>query len=371
MSAPFDLCIRGCGIVGQSLALLAARERLRVALVRNPPAATSAVDGHSDVRAYALNARSRELLQTLRVWPDLDQATPVVNMQIHGDDSGRLGFQASDQGVDALAWICDVPALEALLADAVRYQQHIEVVDAPVAASLTVVCEGRASSTRDEYGVDFDITPYAQHAVATRVKCEKPHAQTACQWFRQGEILALLPLGGPLGTTMAVVWSAREAHAPALLSLDDAAFCAQLADACDHQFGALALVAPRLGWKLQLARARRWCGPGWALAGDAAHTVHPLAGQGLNLGLADVAQLGAVLREREYWREPGDLRLLRRYERARQADVAAMGMVTDGLQRLFDTPGSLVRQWRNSGMNAFDHSGWIKRRVAHQAMGLA
>ena len=130
------------------------------------------------------------------------------------------------------------------------------------------------------------------------------------------------------------------------------------------------LAAPRATWPLQLARARRWCGPGWALAGDAAHTVHPLAGQGLNLGLADVVQLGTVLREREYWREPGDLRVLRRYARARQGDVLAMGCVTDGLQRLFSTPGPLARQLRNSGLNHFDHSGWLKHRLAFEAMGL-
>ena len=374
MGARFDVCIRGAGIVGQSLALLLARERLRVALVRSASATDTAHAGHSDVRAYALNARSRELLQSLRVWPELNQATPVLQMRVQGDAGGQLAFSAAAMGADALGWICDVPALEALLADAVKYQQQIECVDAPPPASLTVVCEGRASATRDEFGVDFDITPYEQRAVATRVLCERAHEQAACQWFGNeignGDIVALLPLDGPLGRQMAVVWSTASAEALQLQSLDEAAFCERLAQRCGHAFGSMQLAAPRATWPLQLARARRWCGPGWALAGDAAHTVHPLAGQGLNLGLADVVQLGTALREREYWREPGDLRVLRRYARARQGDVLAMGCVTDGLQRLFSAPGPLARQLRNSGLNHFDHSGWLKHRVAFEAMGL-
>lgn len=371
MGARFDVCIRGAGIVGQSLALLLARERLRVALVRGAGSTDAAHAGHSDVRAYALNARSRELLQSLRVWPELNQATPILQMRVQGDAGGQLGFSAAAMGADALGWICDVPALEALLADAVRYQQPIECVDAPQPASLTVVCEGRASVTRDEFGVDFDVTPYPQHAVAARVLCERPHGQAACQWFGgDGDIVALLPLDGPLGRQMAVVWSADSAAAAQLQSVDEATFADRLAERCGHAFGPMQLVSPRATWALQLARARHWCGPGWALAGDAAHTVHPLAGQGLNLGLADVVQLGAVLREREYWREPGDLRVLRRYARARQGDVLAMACVTDGLQRLFSTPGALARQLRNSGLNQFDHSGWLKHRVAFEAMGL-
>jgi len=378
MGARFDVCIRGAGIVGQSLALLLARERLRVALVRGAGSTDAAQAGHSDVRAYALNARSRELLQALRVWPDPEQATPILQMRVQGDAGGQLGFSAASIGTDALGWICDVPALEALLADAVRYQQQIECVDAPQAASLTVVCEGRSSATRDkfgdEFGIDFDITPYGQRALATRVQCERPHQQAACQWFGgdsgDADILALLPLDGARGRQMAVVWSTDSAAALALQSLDEAAFCQRLAERCGQAFGTMQLTAPRATWPLQLARASRWCGPGWALAGDAAHTVHPLAGQGLNLGLADVTQLATVLREREYWREPGDLRLLRRYARARQGDVLAMGWVTDGLQRLFSAPGPLARQLRNSGLDRFDQTGWLKHRVARGAMGL-
>ena len=157
MAKTFDICIRGAGVVGRTLALLLARERLRVALVEAPNT-TAASSG--DVRAYALNAASRQLLDSLRSWPDPAHATAVAEMQVFGDQGGAVHFDAATQGADALAWIVDVPALEARLAEAVRYQPQVEVVGEPVPASLTVVCEGRASRTRSEFGVEFEVTAY-------------------------------------------------------------------------------------------------------------------------------------------------------------------------------------------------------------------
>jgi 2-polyprenyl-6-methoxyphenol hydroxylase-like FAD-dependent oxidoreductase len=131
----------------------------------------------------------------------------------------------------------------------------------------------------------------------------------------------------------------------------------------------MALASERASWPLQLARADHWCGAGWVLAGDAAHNVHPLAGQGLNLGLADARELAQVLHDREYWRNIGDLRLLRRYERARKADVVAMGAVTDGLQRVFAREGGTWSTLRNWGMTGVDRSGPVKDWLVRQAMG--
>lgn len=156
MAQTFDICIRGAGIVGRTLALLLARERLRVALVASPVPAAGAT---SDVRAYALNSASRTLLEGLRSWPDATHATAVTSMQVAGDQGGAVRFDAQAQGVDALAWIVDVPALETRLAEAVRYQPQVETLSEPVEAALTVVCEGRASQTRAEFGVEFEVTP--------------------------------------------------------------------------------------------------------------------------------------------------------------------------------------------------------------------
>lgn len=381
MANPPNICIRGAGIVGRTLALLLARERLNVTLVESAhPVKTS------DVRAYSLNGAAMALLQDLRCWPDSPAVTPVHQMQVWGDHGGQLRFGAQEQGVDELNWMVDVPVLEERLAQAVRFQPQIEVTQTPRSAPLTVVCEGRASQTRAELGVGFDITHYEQHAVATRLVCEQAHQGIARQWFGwcqvpglslpQADILALLPLGGEGGHEVALVWSVHPLRAQALMSLTPDAFAAELGQACSFNLGRMSLSAERAVWPLQMARAERWIGsmPGalkqsFVLAGDAAHALHPLAGQGLNVGLADVAELVRVLKAKEFWRPVHDLKLLRRYERARQADVQAMGLVTDSLQRLFAQPGPLWQNLRNWGMRGFDRSGPLKNWMTRQAMG--
>lgn len=370
MARTFDVCIRGAGITGRALALLLARERLRVGLVCDPASTTLAQQ--ADVRAYALNHASRSTLESLRCWPEPQQATAVLAMQVAGDAGGEVRFDAHAQGVEALTWIVDVPALEARLAEALSYQPQIEILNAPEAATLTVVCEGRTSASRLTYGVEFDVTAYPQHALAARVRTSSPHEQVARQWFTEQGILGCLPLGGSQGEELAIVWSVSPERAQhlKLASTDD--FIAQLQAASHHTYGCLDLNSERMVWPLQLARAQRWTGRNedgaWALAGDAAHTVHPLAGQGLNLGLADVTELARVLHHRDYWRRVDDPLLLRRYERARKAEVLAMGASTDGLQQLFARHGEAWRKLRNWGLNGFDHSGPLKTWLAQRAI---
>ena len=372
MAQTFDVCIRGAGIVGRTLALLLARERLRVALV----APAQSRPQHKDVRAYALNISSRAVLQSLRCWPDDEDATPVTAMQVFGDLDGQVQFDAASQEVEALAWIVDVPALEQRLAEAVRYQPQVEIVKEPVAAALTAVCEGRASSTRAEFGVNFSVTPYPQHAIATRLQCELPHGGIARQWFTPEGILAFLPMGGPAGHEVAVVWSLEQSLVPGWLASDEQSFTTRLQAISQDALGQLELVAERASWPLQQAVADRWCGAlpdaqqSWVLAGDAAHNVHPLAGQGLNLGLSDAQALARVLQERDYWRSPADLKLLRQYERERKAALAPMGLAMDGLQQLFSRPEVPVQMLRNWGMKGFERSGPLKSWMAKQAMGL-
>jgi 2-polyprenyl-6-methoxyphenol hydroxylase-like FAD-dependent oxidoreductase len=379
MARPFDVCIRGAGIVGRALALQLASQRLRVALVDHRLAGGAAVsDGHSDVRAYALNPASRACLQELRCWPDALHATPVLAMEVFGDAGGSTRFDAAESSSEALNWIVDVPELEKLLTSAIGFQGLIEVVSSPQAAPLAVVCEGKASRTREEFGVEFIARPYAQWALAARVDCTVPHAQIARQWFShiegQSEILALLPLGGAKGRTCALVWSAPPERVQALQALDAQAFCLQLQAASHQVLGDMQLTSERQTWPLQHSQAAHWCGEtahgAWVLAGDAAHAVHPLAGQGLNLGLGDVAKLASVLGARPYWRSVGDVRLLRSYERARKAELALIGGAGDALQQLFSRDSAWVRSLRNSGMRAFERSGPLKSWVAQRAMGL-
>ena len=211
MSSSFDICIRGSGVVGSTLALLLARQRLRVALVGHPAPAT-------DVRAFALNAHSREVLSELRCWPESPHVTAVQSMQVWGDAGGFVQFQAPS--FNGLTHIVDVPALEQMLSQAVHYQSEIQRFDTAPEATLTVVCEGRSSQSRKELGVAYSSMPYAQHALATRVQCDKPHRQQALQWFSRShgelDILALLPLGGNAGQEAAVVWSLPSSRALAL-----------------------------------------------------------------------------------------------------------------------------------------------------------
>ena len=383
MSKNFDVLIGGDGVVGRTLALQLAQARLRVALVARAPR-SPAVPDVPDVRAYALNVASRRQLLALRAWPDANFATPVQTMQVWGDDGGHMTFRATDlktePGAEALAWIVDVQALEARLADAIRFQPQIECIDEatlasqPIKAPLKVICEGQYSDTRAGLPVQRTVKPYPQRAVAARLSSSLPHGGAARQWFANGEVLALLPLAGPSGHEMALVWSVAIDRAVELEALAPEAFCAALQAACDELVGSLQLSSERASWPLSLSTAAHWVGPGWALAGDAAHTIHPMAGQGLNLGLADAACLADVLAGREYWRTLSDERLLRRYERARKADVAAIGGVTDGLNALFtpqhgafDAPLQALRNW---GMKGFARSGPLKQWVTRRAAGL-
>ncbi len=395
MTTHYDICIQGSGIVARTLALLLAKERFRVALVSSSKA-ESARRKH-DVRAYALNSASKNLLESLRVWPDAAHATPVLGMQVHGDTTGRVNFSAAEHGSEALAWIVDVPALEAQLLQAVKYQPLITVLDQVASAhlqtsnttirrDLTIICEGKNSVTREELGVEFDVTPYHQHAIAARLTGTLPHNNQALQWFKNGdkynEIVAFLPLSEPNqthpGNSVALVWSVSAERAKELMALNDEGFAAEVSAHSEHALGNMTLYSERAVWPLQLARANKWVGKhpvlgSWALAGDAAHTVHPLSGQGLNLGLADVAELANVLaavKGKEYWRSVGDLKLLRRYERARKLDALALGTVTDGLQQLFARTESPLQALRNWGMQGFERSGGLKQWVTKRAMGL-
>lgn len=368
----FDVEVVGSGITGRALALALGRLGLRVALRQQAPPAAAA----EDVRAYALNPASVELLTRLKVWDALPPhaATPVYDMRVHGDAPGSaLEFSAWEQRVGALAWITDAAVLERELATAVRFAPHVTPLasaDAPVEAALTAVCEGASSALRDRLGAGFEWHDYGHRALAARLVASKPHRGVAWQWFGASEVLALLPFDSPEPErSYALVWSVPDVRAASLGALDGVAFEQALAEATGGAAGVLTLASERAAWPLRLGRAERWSGPGWALVGDAAHVVHPLAGQGLNLGLADVASLARVIEAREPWRGLGDEKLLRRYDRERAAPTWAMGEVTDGLLRLFSHPSAPVRELRNRGLNLVNRLQPVKRWLTARALG--
>jgi 2-polyprenyl-6-methoxyphenol hydroxylase-like FAD-dependent oxidoreductase len=362
-----DICIRGAGVVGQVLALLLARARIRVTLQAAKP--VSAKSG--DIRSFALNAASRQMLTDLRVWPHV--ATPVQHMKVWGDQSGHIAFDAQ---TEPLAWIVDAAALQERLTQAMSFASEVKVVSEASAqeADLTVICEGRVSQTREATGAAFEQFAYEQTAIAAHIQCEKPHENTAWQWMDESQVCALLPRSeSQAGNSAALVWSVSSERAASLQSISPQEFADTLQEATRNQLGALQLARERSSWPLVLAQAQQWCGQAdwgaWVLAGDAAHAVHPLAGQGLNLGLGDAAELANVLAGKPYFRSYGDMKLLRAYERARKADAAMLRLATDGLQRSFSHPDARVQSLRNWGMKSLDAASPLKAWLMRQASG--
>ena len=366
----FDVQVQGAGIVGRCLALALAHAGLTVALRGD----TARAPGSDDLRAYALNAASVELLRGLKVWDALppEAATAILDMHVQGDaGQASIDFSAWQQRVDALAWITDAAVLERELAAAIRFAPHVTLVDAadPVTAALTALCEGKVSASRESLGVAFEQIDYGHRAIAARLTSTQAHRGTARQWFRAPDVLALLPFDTPQPRhSFALVWSLPNAQAAELLALDVAGFEQALIEATRGEAGALTLASERAAWPLTQSTASVWCGPGWVLLGDAAHVVHPLAGQGLNLGLADVVALVRVIREREPWRSLGDEKLLRRYARERAAPTWAMGQVTDGLLRLFADEAPLARELRNRGLGLVNGLSPLKRWLTARAL---
>jgi len=363
-----DVLVRGAGAVGLATALALSRQGLQVALLGSldEPA-------RPDIRAYALNAEAVQLLRTLKVWDALpaDARSPVHEMHVEGDAPGAaIHFSAWQQQLAELAWIVDAGELERALRAAVRFAPHVRVVSAEVPATLQVLAEGKHSATREAFGVAMPRHGYGQRAVAARLRTTVPHGGVARQWFRSPDVLALLPLDRPEpGQGLALVWSVPDAVADELMALPEADFTARLNDATGGAAGELALASERAQWPLALAQAERVHGPGWALVGDAAHVVHPLAGQGLNLGLGDVVALAEVLAGRETWRGLGDAKLLARYARRRAVPVRTMAHLTDGLLHLFASDAPLVKELRNRGLTLANHLPPLKRLLTGRALG--
>lgn len=363
-----DILVRGTGAVGLAAALALSRHGWRVALL-GPLAEPAA----GDVRAYAINAASVKLLSDLRVWEAIpaDARTAVYEMHVEGDAPGAaLDFSAWSQRVGELAFIVDAAELESALRRAVRFAPHVQTVAAELPATLQVLAEGKDSRTREQLGAEMRRRPYGHRAIAGRLLADRPHAGIARQWFRSPDVLALLPLDRPQqGHGYGYVWSVPDARADALMAMDEAAFAGELQLATGNGAGTLTPASPRAQWPLMLAQAHPLVGRGWVLVGDAAHVVHPLAGQGLNLGLGDVAELVDVLAAREPWRSFDDPRLLARYARARIGPVRAMAQVTDALLHLFASEQPLVRELRNRGLALVNQLPPLKRLLTARAIG--
>jgi ubiquinone biosynthesis UbiH/UbiF/VisC/COQ6 family hydroxylase len=307
-------------------------------------------------------------------------------MQIYGDDGAELRFDAYAAAVERLATIVEesvlLQALEAgagFTAGLHRLTQafdrlqvdeahaHLTLGDGTViGARLVIAADGANSAVRAAAGLHADSAAYDQTAIVANFAASRGHDRVAFQWFTDEGVVALLPLPGQM---VSLVWSAPDAVAAELLALSDDAFASRVTARSGGCLGALALHGARHSFALRRLTVDRMAVPRLALVGDAAHVVHPLAGQGLNLGLQDVSEVLAVLAAREDFRDLGDVTLLRRYARARAEPVALMRLTTDGLSRLFGQRGAGVRGVRNVGMSFVDRVAPLKNALIRHALG--
>ncbi|WP_179403154.1 UbiH/UbiF family hydroxylase [Burkholderia guangdongensis] len=383
----FDVAVVGGGLVGKTAALALTQSGYKTALLAQP-ATPRPADLAYDSRIYALSASSQALLERLRVWQALDHGrlAPVYDMRVYGDAHAELHFSAYQASVPQLAWIAESSLIEASLDAALRFQPNLTWFDTRaqgldlrgdaavltlssgqvLEADLVVGADGAHSWVRSQMGAKVERRDYRQTGVVANFKASLPHRETAYQWFHDGEIVALLPL--PDGH-VSLVWSAHTAHADELLALDPAQLAAEVERVSQWQLGTLDCVTPAQGFPLALQTVDRLIAPRVALVGDAAHLIHPLAGQGMNLGLRDVASLADAIAHKESFRDLGDTVLLRRYERSRREDIRALMVATDGLQRLFAVPGPFARAVRNAGMAFVGAQPLVKRWLVSAALG--
>lgn len=357
--------VRGGGIAGRSLALLLGLDGFDVALVERP----TPMDESKDPRAYALNAAAVQLLKDLRAWPK-DDACPVHDMQIKADEGGSLAFSAWHDEREALAYIVPAVAIERALDQALDYQPRVQRFSASnhsalPPAALIAVCEGRDSETRTAFGFQVKTQSYEHSSLAARVVCEHAHGNIARQWFTGEGVFALLPLTSPEGNEVSLVWSVPKSRAEKLQALLESEFETRMREASHDALGELRLKTPVVGWALRFACAERWFathnGQTAVLVADAAHAMHPLAGQGLNVGLGDVMALARILHEAPSWRKLSDEKLLRQYERERLAAFLKVGGGCDALFHFYMGSAKPLRSVRNLGMNMVDRLNPLKR----------
>ena len=395
MNADYDILVIGGGMVGASLACALGGTGLRIAVVEAVPLTASTQPSY-DERTIALAFGSRRIFEGIGVWGEVARlgATPIE--KIHISDRGRFGFthfSHTELGQEALGYVVEARVLGlALLA---RLQQlpnvawlcpaTLESVDfqpeSAVArirhdgtthdlrARLVVAADGADSAVRNIAGIEFERTEYGQSAVVTTVTINQPHQNTAYERFTGTGPLALLPMSD---NRMAVVWSTRTDNVEALLSLSDEEYLVRLQERFGDRLGTFTRLGRRRAYPLMLTRVAEHVRPRLALIGNAAHTVHPVAGQGFNLGLRDVAALAEVLvaAQRE-GRDLGDLEVLKRYADWRARDNRVIATFTNSLIRVFSNDFPPLAFARNLGLLAVDLVPPLKRRLLRITSGLA
>lgn len=403
MSDEYDIVINGAGIAGLLLALLLDRElddrRQRILLLdRVNPAADDAllkspqsVDDF-DLRVFAITEASKRLFERVGAWPgdSSDRVYPYQKMHVwDAGGEGSVHFDAAEIGTAALGYIVEARVLQDSLLrqlpnaqsvnfitadelarlDAGTETVHLELVSGKqLAAKLLIGADGANSRVRQLAGIGTVGWSYGQQAVVTTIETELDHQVTAWQRFLPEGPLAFLPMQKPW---CSIVWSVSERRAEWLLQLDDTDFMQQLGEDFQHRLGEIRSVGQRAKFPLRLSHAQDYIAPRVALIADAAHTVHPLAGQGLNLGLLDVSMLADLLtKAARAGHDIGGRRILRAYERSRKGDNWLMQGSFDALKRLFSNDQQLLAHMRNMGLSTVQRIPVLKNAFVRKAMGL-
>lgn len=390
---PFDVVIVGGGLVGATLAAALGGTRLRVLLLdRDEPPAEAPLAAEYDLRVSAVTRASERIFRGLGAWEGMGRrrVSPFTAMQVwDAVGGGAIHFDAAELGEATLGHIIENSVMRAALLECLPAHENVRVVfgaapeglafseevaslrlagGATVEGRLLVAADGAQSWVREQACIDTGGWDYGHHALVATVRTAASHRQTAWQRFLPGGPLAFLPLPDP--RVCSIVWSAAPEEAARLQGLDEASFAAALEGAFDGRLGAVELLGPRAVFPLRLRHARHYVLPRLALVGDAAHTIDPLAGQGVNLGLLDAATLAEVLVAGAR-RDPGDLALLRRYERWRKGHNLLMIAAMEGFKQLFGTQLSPLPWLRRVGMGWMDAAVPVKAVIMRRAMGLA
>ncbi|WP_054301346.1 UbiH/UbiF/VisC/COQ6 family ubiquinone biosynthesis hydroxylase [Gemmobacter sp. LW-1] len=390
-----DILIAGGGLNGPALALALARGGLRVTVVDSRPAPARAEAGF-DGRAYALALASKRLLMATGVWPRIAQSQPILKIRASDGEAGQgaapwvLGFDSAELEEGPMGFMVEDRHLYAAFLEAMRDEPRItllsgETVTAQEAwaqgitvtlasgqrlsARLLAGCDGRQSGTCARAGIRRTGWGYGQTALVTAIRHEKPHEGVAHQFFMPSGPLAILPLAG--GHHSSIVWSEADATARAIQALDDEGYLTALRPRFGDFLGEIALAGARFTYPLNLTLATSFIAPRVALVGDAAHGVHPIAGQGLNLGLRDVAALAQVVIEAHRRGEDfGSLTTLDAYQRWRRFDSTTLALGMDTVNRLFSNSNPLLRLGRDLGLGAVNALPGLRRGFMRQAAGL-
>lgn len=387
----FDVIIAGGGLVGSTLAVALSQAGLRVALCDPRPEAVRA-DPDFDGRSYALSVASRNLLTAVGLWAGVRaQAQPILDIRISDGRAGEgpspltLHFDHNEIEEGPMGHMVEDRHLRPALLDALgevrRYPSGVAAqqpgpgdtlvtldTGETLRATVIVGCDGRHSAVARRAGIRRTGWEYGQSALVAAIRHDRPHGGTAHQFFMPEGPLAILPL---CGNRSSIVWTERRARAAALTALPDADYLAVLRPRFGDFLGDIALAGARFTYPLGLSLANRFAAPRVALAGDAAHAVHPIAGQGLNAGLKDVATLAEVLVEaRRRGEDIGRIDVLDRYERWRRFDVTTLALATDGFNRLFSNDNPVLRLARDLGLAAVGRLPGLRRGFIREAAGL-